>query len=301
MIMKSSFIKKVVKDPMYLVRFIKYRLALNTTEERELQTYASLLLGYDVDLKNPRTFNEKLTWLKLFGRNELYHKMVDKYEVKSIVANAIGEDYVVPCYGVWENFDDIDFTKLPNQFVVKSTHYGAPVVVKDKSKLDIDKLRDIIIAQSTESGYKANFEWVYKDVKPRIIVDKYLDDHSCNNVLQDYKFWCFNGTPRVMYLTVKDTDVYENFYDMDFNILNINHGFPRRIPEFSRPENFEKMKVLAAKLSAGTPFVRVDFYSVNGHIYFGEFTFYDWGGVHPFINKQQDLEIGKMLELPRYE
>ena len=117
--------------------------------------------------------------------------------------------------------------------------------------------------------------------------------------MQDYKFWCFNGQPKAMYMTVKNEAVYENFYDMDFNILPINHGFPRRIPEFEKPDNFEDMKKLAAKLSLGIPFVRVDFYNINGKTYFGEFTFFDWGGAHPFVSYEQDLEIGSWLDLPK--
>lgn len=270
----------------------------NTTEEKELQAYSSLLLGYDVDFKNPKTFNEKLNWMKLFDRNPLYHKLVDKYEVKQYVEEVIGPEYVVPCYGVWNNFDEIDFSTLPNEFVIKSTHYGAPVVVKDKSKMNYKELKDIFIEQSKTSGYKTNYEWVYKDLQPRILIEKYLDDRSSNNVLQDYKFWCFNGIPRIMYLTVKDTNAYENFYDMDFKELDINHGFPRRKPEFSKPDTFDEMKELAAKLATGIPFVRVDFYSIEGKIYFGEYTFYDWAGIHPFDNYEMDLALGHLIKLP---
>ncbi|MBQ8779842.1 MAG: glycosyl transferase [Alistipes sp.] len=278
---------------------LKYRLSHFDTEEERLQAYFSFLLGYDVDLKNPRTFNEKLSWMKLYDHNPLYHTLVDKYDVKAYVAELIGQEYVVPCYGVWNSFDDIDFSTLPDQFVIKSTHYGAPIVVKDKSTFDIERAREVVLQQSKESGYINNYEWVYKDVPARVIIDKFLNDHTDNKVLQDYKFWCFNGEPKYMYLTVKDDDIYENFYDMDFTPVDINHGFARRKPEFKRPEKFEEMKQLATKLSKGIPFVRVDFFFVDGQIYFGEYTFYDWGGTHPFANYNQDLMIGNLLNLPK--
>lgn len=281
-----------------LYRKIKYFIFRHFHEKCALTAYASYLLGYNVDIKHPKTFNEKLTWLKLNDRNEEYHKLVDKYEVKRIVSAKIGAEHVVPCLGVWDNFDEIDFSKMPTQFVIKSTHYGAPVIVKDKSKMDIPSIRGIIKSQATKSGYGANYEWVYKDVRPRVLIDKYLEDNSGNSVLQDYKFWCFNGAPLYMYMTVKDQNIYENFYDMDFNAVDINHGFPRHSPEFKKPGPFDKMKEFAKILSKGIPFVRVDFFVVEGNIYFGEMTFYDWAGTHPFINYEQDLFLGSLIDLP---
>lgn len=285
--------------PSDLMRKVKYRIMRNASEDKALQAYASLLLGYNVDLKNPKTFNEKLTWLKLNDRNPFYHKLVDKYEVKKIVAEKIGAEHVVPCYGVWDKFDDIDFDALPSQFVIKCTHYGAPIVVKDKSEFDIERAREIIEGQYRRNGYSTNFEWVYKDVTPRVLVDKFLDDHSDNNVLQDYKFWCFNGEPRMMYLTVKDTEIYENFYDMSFAPVDISHGFARRNPEFKKPSNFDEMASLAGTLSSGIPFVRIDFFSVNDVVYFGEYTFYDWAGTHPFASYEQDRLLGSMIDISR--
>lgn len=136
-------------------------------------------------------------------------------------------------------------------------------------------------------------------IPPRVLVDKYLDDNT-GNELRDFKFWCFNGTPQVMYMTIKGKNIYENFYDMDFNPVDINHGFPRHKPEFERPLLFDKMKELAAILSNCIPFVRVDFFCVGGQIYFGEYTFYDWAGIHPFVSYVQDLKIGSWLKLPNF-
>lgn len=249
-----------------------------------------------INLKNPSTFNEKLNWMKLNRREDIYTQMADKYAVKEIVTSLIGSQYVVKNYGVYDSWDDIDFSKLPDQFVLKGTHdSGGASLCRDKKTFNYNAVRTKI-----EKNQKINFfywyrEWPYLNIKPRIIADELLDDHT-GNELRDYKFWCFNGKPTYMYITIKGKNVYENFYDMDYNPVGINHLFPRHIPEFDKPANFELMKDLAAKLSKGIPFVRVDFFDVNGRVYFGEYTFYDWGGMRPFKG-DWDEKLGKLIEL----
>lgn len=251
-----------------------------------------------LNIDNPQTFNEKLNWLKLYNRDPRLTMMADKYEVKKYVASIIGEEYVVPCYGVWNSFDEIDFNSLPNEFVIKATHDSSGVViVKDKSKLDKEPVRKRYKEIMKRNWFWPYREWVYKDIKPRIIVDKFLDDHS-GHELRDYKFWCFNGTPKIMYCTNKAKDVFENFYDMDFKPIDINHGFRRAIPEFEKPDEFELMKTLAEKLSKDLPFVRVDFFDVKGKVYFGEFTFYDWAGFRLFCTPELDMRLGNEITLP---
>ncbi len=257
-----------------------------------------MLNGTQLNIDDPRSFNEKLNWLKIYNRNPLYTLMADKYEVKKIVASLIGEEYVVPCYGIWNNFDEIDFDSLPNQFVIKATHDSSgAIVVRDKGKFNKKTARNKYMSVMKRNWFWPYREWVYKDIKPRILVDKFLDDHS-GHELRDYKFWCFNGEPKVMYCTNKASDVFENFYDMNFNPLDINHGFRRNVPEFEKPEAFELMKSLATKLSKDIPFVRVDFFYVDGKVYFGEFTFYDWAGFRPFESKEWDLKLGGWIKLP---
>lgn len=252
-----------------------------------------------LNLNTPKSFNEKLNWLKLYDRKPLYTKLVDKYEVKQFVRECIGDQYVVPCYGVWDSFDEIDFSELPDQFVLKCTHdSGGMSICKDKSLFDPNEARQKLGQTMENNFYWWTREWAYKNVHPRIIADKFLDDHT-GDTLRDYKFWCFNGVPQLMYCTIKAKDIYENFYDMDFNIVDINHGFRRAKPEFEKPECFELMKSFATKLSKGIPFVRVDFFLVDGNVYFGEFTFYDWAGLRPFVNYQQDLDLGDMIVLPK--
>lgn len=258
-------------------------------------------LHYKMDLRNPQTFNEKLNWMKLFNRNPLYTELADKYAVKRIVSDIIGEEHVVRNLGCWDNFDDIDFDKLPNQFVLKCTHDSSGAIIcKDKNTFNKTAAKEKINDSLKLNYYYACREWPYKNIPHRIIADEYLDDHT-GEELQDYKFWCFNGKPTYMYCTVKTSkeDIYENFYDMEFNPVNIDHGWPRRDPEFDKPQAFDEMKELAAQLSEGIPFVRVDFFYANNKVYFGEYTFFDWAGLQPFGTYQQDLELGKLIELPQ--
>lgn len=264
-----------------------------------VEAITSYHLGYPVDLDNPKTYNEKLAWIKLYDHNPIYHTMVDKYAVKKLVADKIGEQYVAKPLAIYDSYKDIDFKQLPAApFVIKSVHYGTPIVIRTAADLDEKLIKEQLAQQAKTDGYKINREWGYKDVRPRVMIEEYLSDGSENKILQDYKFWCFNGEVKCMYVTIKDKLVYENFYDKDFKNLDIDHGFPRHQPEFTKPDTFEEMWNLATKLSDGIPFVRVDFYSCSGKVYFGEFTFYDWGGLHAFRTYDMDLEIGSWLTLP---
>lgn len=257
-------------------------------------------MGYRMNFDNPKTFNEKLNWMKLYHRIPRYSLMADKYEVKKIVSANIGDQYVVENYGCWNSFDDINFESLPNQFVLKCNHNsGGAIICKDKKSFDYQKAKQIINISLKKNYFNNYREWPYKNIKPKIIADKYLDDHS-GRELNDYKFWCFNGVPKYMYCTVKTNkeQIFENFYDMEFNEVPINHGFPRRDPEFEKPAAFELMKDLARKLSKGIPFVRIDFFYVDNRVYFGEYTFYDWAGLQPFSSYEMDLKLGELINLP---
>ncbi len=252
-----------------------------------------------LDLKNPKSFNEKLQWLKLYGHKPEYVTMADKYAVKEYVANRIGREYVVPCLGVWEKAEDINFEELPNSFALKCTHNSGlgRCICKDKTRIDLNVVRREIAKGLRQNYYLPGRDKQYRDIPKKIIADMYLEDGT-GEELRDYKWWCFNGEPLYMYYTNKGKNIYENFYDSEYNPVNINHGFERLKPEQPKPDNFELMKELATKLSKGIPFVRVDFFNVNGHVYFGEFTFFDWGGLRPFENYQMDLDLGKLIKLP---
>jgi len=265
-----------------------------------LRLYFYLSGGYRLNLKAPRTFNEKLNWLKLHYHNPILTRLADKYEVKEYVAQRIGGQYIVPCLGVWDSAKQIDFDSLPRQFVLKCTHdSGGVFICTDKERFDRERIVGKIERKMRKNYFPALREWVYKNIQPRVLADRFLaDGNVAASVNLDYKFWCFGGVPRYMYITIKDREVFENFYDMDFNPVAVNHGFKRFQPEFRKPESFDMMREMAARLSEGLPFVRVDFFEVGGQPYFGEFTFYDWGGLRPFAEYSQDLELGALLKLP---
>ena len=267
-------------------------------DEQYLKMRYWLELGKKLDLKNPQTFNEKLQWLKLYDRNPEYTKMVDKYEVRKYIAEKIGEEYLIPLLGVWDNFDDIDFDKLPDQFVLKCTHdSGGLVICKDKSEIDIEAVRKKINKCLKRNFYKLSREWPYKNVKPRIIAEKFMVDES-GTELKDYKIFCFGGEPKALFVaTDRPHDTRFDFFDMEFNHLPFLNGHPNAVKEIKKPAGFEKMSKLAKKLSEGMSQVRIDFYDINGKVYFGEITFFHWSGMVPFEPEEWDYKFGDMIEL----
>lgn len=253
-----------------------------------------------MNLKNPQTYNEKINWLKLHDRNPYYTKLVDKYEVKPIMAELIGEEYIIPTLGVWDHFDDIDFNSLPSQFVLKCTHDSEGlVIVKDKEKLDKEKAKEKIDSALKQNFYYIGREWPYKDVKPRIIAEKYMEDHS-DGELRDYKFFCFNGEPKALFIATDRAvdNVKFDYFDLDYNHLDIKQKYPNA-GEVRKPVTFDRMIELSKVISGGYPHVRVDFYEVDGKLYFGEFTLYHFSGFMPFQPDKWDRIFGDWLTLPQ--
>jgi len=295
-------LKKLLKNPYKIFVYLGYKGKLNWMNDKTyLRLFYRGTMGKKLNLKDPKTFNEKLQWLKLYDRKPEYSKMVDKYEAKLYVADKIGEEYIVPNFGVWDNFDDIDFDKLPDQFVLKCTHdCGGLVICKDKSKLDINGAREKINKCLKREYFWGSREWPYKAVKPRIIAEAYMEDEKTAE-LRDYKFFSFDGEAKVMFIAsdrqTEGTETKFDFFDMEYNHLPFTNGHPNAdiLPE--KPETFDKMRELAGKLSEGIPQVRVDFYEVNGHIYFGELTFSHWGGIVPFDPEEWDYKMGDMIKL----
>lgn len=271
----------------------------NMDDEAYLKRKYKACMGKEIHLDSPQTFNEKLQWLKLHDRKPEYTTMVDKYAVKMYVADIIGEKYIIPTLGVWNHFDEIDFDKLPNQFVLKCTHdSGGIVICKDKNKLDLKSAKKKIEKSLKQNYYWSGREWPYKDVKPRIIAEEYMIDES-GYELKDYKFFCFNGEPKMMFIaTDRGSDTKFDFYDMEFNHLPFNNGHPNANKQIKKPKNYSTMLALSAKLSFGIPHVRVDFYNINGKIYFGELTFFHWSGLVPFEPEEWDYKLGSWLKLP---
>ena len=257
-----------------------------------------LELGKKLNLENPQSFNEKLQWLKLYDRNPEYTKMVDKYEVRKYIAEKIGEEYLIPLLGVWDSFDEIDFDKLPNQFVLKCTHdSGGLVICKDKSNLDIKAAKKKINKCLKRNFYYLSREWPYKNVKPRIIAEKFMVDES-GTELKDYKLFCFNGEPKALFVaTDRPHDTKFDFFDMEFNHLPFTNGHPNAAKEIKKPEGLSEMAELAKKLSKGMKQVRIDFYDINGKVYFGEITFFHWSGMVPFDPEEWDYKWGDMIKL----
>jgi len=258
-------------------------------------------IGSKLNLDNPQTFTEKLQWLKLNDRKELYHLFVDKYEVKQYVAEKIGSEYLIPTIGIWNAVDEIPFDELPEQFVLKCTHdSGSIVICKDKSCFDFEKAKRKLAGHLKQSTYWFGREWPYKGLKPRIIAEEYLED-SCTEELRDYKFFCFNGEVKCFKVDFDRFAFHRaHYYTPDGQLLELAEvAYP---PDYSRdirlPTTIVKMKELAEKLVGSTPFLRVDFYDVNGRIYFGEMTFYPASGLTKFIYENNDEMLGNWLTLP---
>lgn len=258
-------------------------------------------------LDNPKTFNEKIQYLKLHVNiTPECTQMVDKYGVREYIQNKIGEQYLIHLFGVWERFEEIDFSKLPMKFVLKTTHdSGGVVICKNKNLFDYNAARKKLNAHLSRNYYWNGREMPYKNVKPRIIAEEYLVDES-GTELKDYKFYCFDGKPKILFLASdrfnkEGKPTKFTYYDMELNILQMKSKGHEKNPNPLIVPNWNKMKELAAILSKGRPFLRVDFYNVNGRIYFGELTFHDGSGVDSYEPKECDRKLGELIDLKKYK
>lgn len=259
-------------------------------------------MGKPLNLKNPKTFNEKLQWLKLYNRKPEYTTMVDKYAVKQYVANIIGEEHIILTLGVWDKFDDIDFSSLPDQFVLKTTHGGGGggvVICRDKQTFDKAAAKQKLESSMKSDIYKSLREWPYKNVKKRIIAEKYMTDSK--GKLNDYKFFCFNGEPKFCQVIAgRETDnTTIDWYDLEWNLQNFQepkqYAHSEKVHE--KPSKFDDMVRFAKHLSSGKPFLRVDFYCINTQVFFGELTFFPTSGFGHFEPEEMAVTIGNYLEL----
>jgi len=265
-----------------------------------LKVYYRLMTREKLDLKNPKTFNQKTQWLKLHNTDERYTQMVDKYGVREIIEKELGREYLIPLLGVWNEFDDIEFEKLPGQFVLKTTHDSESIVIcKDKSAFDIESARKKLSSALRRNYFYRGREYPYKNVKPRIICEQYMVDES-GTELKDYKFFCFNGEPKLFFVASgRFADLKFAYYDMELNRLPFNTGkYGHSEETITKIESFNTMVEITRKFSKGIPFVRVDLYNINGKIYFGEFTFHHDGGISPFHPQEWDRKLGDLIRLP---
>jgi len=256
-------------------------------------------MGYWMDWKAPKTYNEKLQLLKLHDRKSIYTSMVDKIAVKEYVKEKIGEEYIIPTIGVWNHFDEIDFNKLPNRFVLKCSHdSGGVIVCKDKNLLDKNLAKQKIEKSLSKNFFYHSREWPYKRITPRILAETYMEDSETSE-LRDYKFFCFNGVVKALFIASgrqkKKSEVRFDFFDRDFNHLPITKGHPYSEIPPQKPVTFDKMLHLAEQLSKDIPHVRVDLYAINGKIYFGELTFFSGGGFIPFEPFEWDYTFGSWI------
>lgn len=297
----KTIIKSVVDSNFRFHCLANKGLKANTPADEFLKREYRFFMGKELDLDNPKVYTMKLQWLKLYDHRSEYTTMVDKYTVKKYVADRIGEEYVIPLLGVWNRVEDIDFDSLPDRFVLKTTHdSGGVVICKDKNKLDIPAAKEKLKYFLGRKYYAYNREWPYKNVTPRIIAEAYMED-STYKELRDYKFFTFGGVPKVLYIAQgrgRGEPTVADFFDMEFNHLpfTIDHDMADVPPK--KPENFELMQELATKLSEGTPQLRVDFYEVDGKVYFGEMTFFHCSGLAPFHPEEWDRIFGDWVVLP---
>lgn len=257
-----------------------------------------------LDLKNPKTFCEKLNWMKLHDRHPEYSKFADKLAAREYIKENLGEEYVFPIYGYWKSFDEIDFSQLPDSFVLKCNHdSGSVKVIKDKNKLserDYKELKNFFNHRLKHDAFYSGREYPYKGIERFIFAEKFMQSRKSNlESFEDYKFMCFNGKPKLLYIeTERSVSVKMNFFDMDFNpIDDIIGDKPKAKHQFEKPPCFEEMKAIAERLSQGITFVRIDFRVVDDQIYFGEYTFYDNGGFREFKPKDWDQKLASWIDI----
>lgn len=256
--------------------------------------------GKKINWENPKSFNEKLNWLKLYDRRPEYVMMADKYEVRKYIEEKLGEEYLIPVLGVWNSVDEIDFSKLPEQFVLKCTHDSASVVIcKDKHTFNKENAIERLKSSLKINYFYPSREWPYKEIKPRIIAEQYMVDES-HTELKDYKIYNFNGEPELIQVDFgRFTHHERNLYSTEWEYIDEQIEYPKNSKvQIAKPDNLEEMLMCAKKLSKGLPSVRTDFYSINGKTYFGEITFYQEGGFGKFENESYERKLGDLIQLP---
>ena len=303
-----------VNDPIGLIRYkvseiqekrleylLKPEVYNKLPDKKAIKIKYKFIFGKYPDLRHPKTFNEKLQWLKLYNRKPEYTTMVDKYEVKKYVADIIGEEYIIPTYGVWDRAEDIDFDKLPNQFVLKCTHdSGSVIICEDKKQFDCEAAKVKLNECLKKNLYLWGREWPYKNVKPRIIAEKYIT--NTDEVPEDYKIHNFNGVPKVILVCrdrYKNTGMTEDFFTAEWEHLDVKRpGKENSESPILCPAELEEMLDISKKLSKDFPFLRTDFYTIQHHVYFGELTFYPSSGLTGFIPQKYDDIFGDWINLP---
>lgn len=293
-----------LKHPSYFILKLDKKNLIKLNDSIFLKIEYYKMLNKKLNLKDPQTFNEKLQWLKINNRKEEYSRFVDKYEVRNLIKEKIGEEYLIPLIGIYDKYEDINFEKLPQKFVIKPTHASGNVYIcKDKNKINHNVLKKELNDWLKRDYYKEHREWPYKNSSRKLIVEMYMDDEHNNGELIDYKFFCFNGKPQFLYVSQGLSNhytAYMDFVDMNYKKTDFYRTDYKRFKEIPpMPRNFLKMKELAEKLAESLPFIRVDFYEINNKIYFGELTFYPCAGYMMIAPSEWDKKLGDMIDISK--
>ena len=303
-------IQKILKAAYKYIFSKNYRFLINANfhfydkmpDEQYLKRKFKAAMGKELNLENPKTFNEKLQWLKLYDRKPEYTMMADKYEVRKYIADKLGEEYLIPLLGVWDNPDDIDFDKLPDKFVLKCNHNSGlgMCICKDKSKLNIKKVKRNLKKGLKQNYYLTGREWPYKDIPKKIIAEKYMEDKETGE-LRDYKFFCYDGHVENVMICLERNSLEPKFYffNREWDLLRLNKRGKEAPENFTllKPEGMELMFDIASELSKGLAFARIDLYYCNGRIYFGEITFFPDSGFDHNLLPETDEYLGKLINI----
>ncbi len=267
------------------------------TVKEQIRRQFTTFFGYEPDLDNPITFNEKIQRYKLYYRDPFFSSITDKYEVRKYIAEKIGKQYLIPLIGVYKSFDEISIQDLPHQFVLKATHgSGWNLLCYDKNTFDWSAAREKSTQWLKTNFYDRYYEWAYKSIKPRLILEQMLLDTS-GDIPYDYKFFCFHGHPKFVQVEIdRFSDHTRNFFDLNWTPMPVTKGLPRSRKSIDPPQKLSEMITLAEKLSTGIPFVRVDFYALP-EVYFGEMTLYPAAGYKKFDPPEWDTIIGSWLHI----
>lgn len=302
-----SRIRKHLKE-MYLIRLAYKKILIIFYKHfanpiRQIKKRFKKRTNRELELANPQKYNDKLQWLKFNWYDKKAEVCVDKYAVRELVSSEVGREYLNELYGLYDSYSDIDFDKLPNMFALKTTNgSGTNIICRDKSKLNLKKVKQDIKIWLMSKSHFMNAEWVYKNLKPRIIIEKFMQDKTGNPPM-DYKIFCFHGEPKLIQVDIdRFSEHKQNFYDENWNFRDVKIWCDNdKENKIEKPKNFDKMIEISKKLSKPFPHVRVDLYNVSGKIIFGELTFFHLSGMKKFIDEDLELEMGSWLDLSKID
>lgn len=296
--MKENKLLKIIKHPKYIFLKLDQLKIITLSDEKFIKWCYEYRIGKKLNLDNPKTFNEKIQWLKINDRKDLYTKLVDKYEVKKYLEKKIGKEYVIPLLGAWNSFDEINFNELPEKFVLKTTHdSGGIVIVKDKNKINLKEIKKILNKSLKRDYYRMWREWQYKNVPRRIIAEEYME---VDGELKDYKLFCFNGVPKIcLVCSNRFIKLKKTWFDENWNKLNIKEGNHDNEEFLEKPQSYELMKKISSRIANNSTFMRVDFYEIGGRPYVGEITFHPNGGYEQFKPEKWNKLFGDMIDLKK--